>query len=176
MTKTLGSLMSSSNYLGINSFFSGATILGVPIETLSGNKLRIDDNVYEFSPEVHKALSSTAFSGKTMKNENDFIRMNVFINGLSYTGVGGKLSKRKTFFTITPPKLDENFQKRTFAENKMIQKVKEWKRYKKSNLFDNYTRLEILLRLKLSGHTDTLREASNLIDELYKIGKIYNEQ
>ena len=37
-----------------------------------------------------------------------------------------------------------------------------------SNIFDIYTRLEILLGLKLSGHSDTLTEASNLIDELYK--------
>ena len=37
-----------------------------------------------------------------------------------------------------------------------------------SNIVDIYTRLEILLGLKLSGHTDTLTEASNLIDEIYK--------
>ena len=41
-----------------------------------------------------------------------------------------------------------------------------------SNLIDIYTRLEILLGLKLSGHSDTLTEASNLIDELYKLGEI----
>ena len=41
-----------------------------------------------------------------------------------------------------------------------------------SNIIDIYTRLEILLGLKLSGHTDTLTEASNLIDELFKIGEI----
>ena len=41
-----------------------------------------------------------------------------------------------------------------------------------SNIIDIYTRLEILLGLKLSGHTDTLTEASNLIDELYKRGEI----
>ena len=45
-----------------------------------------------------------------------------------------------------------------------------------SNIIDIYTRLEILLGLKLSGHTDTLTEASNLIDELFKIGEIQNEQ
>ena len=45
-----------------------------------------------------------------------------------------------------------------------------------SNVIDIYTRLEILLGLKLSGHTDTLTEASNLIDELYKRGEIQNEQ
>ena len=44
-----------------------------------------------------------------------------------------------------------------------------------SKIIDIYTRLEILLGLKLSGHTDTLTEASNLIDELYKRGEIQNE-
>ena len=36
-----------------------------------------------------------------------------------------------------------------------------------SNIIDIYTRLEVLLGLNLSGHTDTLTEASNLIDKLY---------
>ena len=39
-----------------------------------------------------------------------------------------------------------------------------------------YTRLEVLPGLKLSGHSDTLTEASNLIDDLYKRGEIQNEQ
>ena len=45
-----------------------------------------------------------------------------------------------------------------------------------SNIIDIYTRLEILLGLKLSGHSDTLTEASNLIDELCKRGEIQNKQ
>ena len=45
-----------------------------------------------------------------------------------------------------------------------------------SNIIDIYTRLEVLLGLKLSGHTNTLTEASNLIDELYKRGEIQNKQ
>ena len=44
-----------------------------------------------------------------------------------------------------------------------------------SNIIDIYTRLEVLLGLKLSGHTDTLTEASNLIDDLYKRGEIQNK-
>ena len=44
------------------------------------------------------------------------------------------------------------------------------------NIIDIYIRLEILLGLKLSGHTDTLTEASNLFDEIYKRGEIQNEQ
>ena len=45
-----------------------------------------------------------------------------------------------------------------------------------SNIIDFYTRLDILLGLKLSGHTNTLTEASILIDELYKRGEIQNKQ
>ena len=45
-----------------------------------------------------------------------------------------------------------------------------------SNIIDIWTRLEVLLGLKLSEHTDTLTEASDLIDELYKRGQIQNEQ
>ena len=47
---------------------------------------------------------------------------------------------------------------------------------KPSNIIDIYTRLEILLGLNLSGHTNTLREASNLIDESYKRGEMQNKQ
>ena len=45
-----------------------------------------------------------------------------------------------------------------------------------SNRIDMYTRLEVLLGLKLSGHSDTLTESSNLIDVLYKRGEILNKQ
>ena len=45
-----------------------------------------------------------------------------------------------------------------------------------SDINDIYTRLEILLVLKLSGHTDTLTESSNLIDELYKRREMQNKQ
>ena len=45
-----------------------------------------------------------------------------------------------------------------------------------SNTIDIFTRLEILLGLKISGHTDTLTEASNLVDELYRSGEKQNEQ
>ena len=45
-----------------------------------------------------------------------------------------------------------------------------------NTIIDIYTRLEVLLGLKLSGHTDTLTEASNLIDDLYKRGEFQNKQ
>ena len=45
-----------------------------------------------------------------------------------------------------------------------------------SNIIDIYTRLEILLGLKHFGHSDTLTEASNLIDKIYKRGERQKEQ
>ena len=43
-------------------------------------------------------------------------------------------------------------------------------------MIDIFITLETILGLKLSGHTDTLTEASNLIVELYKRGEIQNNQ
>ena len=43
--------MSSSNSLRNKSSPSGASILGVPIYTLGGDKLRIGDIDYELTPE-----------------------------------------------------------------------------------------------------------------------------
>ena len=37
-----------------------------------------------------------------------------------------------------------------------------------SNIIDVFANLDFLLGLKLSGHTDTLTEVSNLIGEVYK--------
>ena len=42
-------------------------------------------------------------------------------------------------------------------------------------VIDKKTRLEVLLGLKLSGPTDTLTEASNLLYELCRKGETQNE-
>ena len=175
MTKTLGRLMSSANSLKINSTPSGATILGVPINTLGGDRIQIKDNIYDLTPEIYKALSYTGYEGKNLKNENDILMLYNIINDLGYTGIGDSKSKRKFFLTETLPKLVEEIQNRTFEEITDDSDDLQGEGVKiiiPSNIIDIYTRLEILLGLKLSGHTDTLTEASNLIDELYKRGEI----
>ena len=89
-------------------------------------------------------------------------------------------SKRKTFSTITSPKLVEELQNRTFEEITLDSdsdlQGEGVEIIIPSNIIDIYTRLEVLLGLKLSGHSDTLTEASNLIDELYKRGEVQNKQ
>ena len=96
MTKALGSLMSSSNSLKIKSSLSGATFLGVPVNTLGG-----DNNTYDITPEIHKALSSTYYTGKTMKNENYVFMTNNNMRDLGYIGRGVRQPDRKLFFPKT---------------------------------------------------------------------------
>ena len=174
MTKTLGRLMSSANSLKIKSTPSGTTILGIPIYILGGDRIQIKNNVYDLTPEIYKALSYTGYEGKTMKNETDILMLNNIIRDLGYTGRGDYQSNRKTFLTETLPNLVEEIENRTFDE--IDSEGQGVKIIIPSNIIDIYTRLEILLGLKLSGHTDTLTEASNLIDELYKLGEIQNKQ
>ena len=177
MREMLGSLMSSHNFLKITQDGGYANILGVPIQISGADTIKINKIIYELTPEIYKALSSTAYTGNTMKNEDDILMMFNIVRDLAYTGVGDKKSNRKTFFIKTLPKLAEGIQNKTFDE--VVDDSDDIQGGVKiiipSNNIDFYTRLEILLGLKLSGHTDTLTEASNLIDELYKKGEIQNK-
>ena len=109
-----------------------------------------------------------------MKNENDFLMMGNILNDLSYTGKSHELSKTKTFNTIELPKKVEDFQNKTFDEIDL--EGQGLKNIIPSNIIDFYTRLENFFGVRLFGLTDILREASNLIDDLYKKGEILNKQ
>ena len=180
MRQMIGSLMNSRNSLKITQDESGkANILGIPIQISESDTMKIDENVYQLTPEIYKALTYTSYSGNTMKDENDILMMYNIIRDIGYNGIGDRDSKRKIFFTKKLPKLVEDIQNKTFNEITDDSDDLQGEGLKiiiPSNIIDIYTRLEVLLGLKLSGHTDTLTEASNLIDELYKRGEIQNKQ
>ena len=99
-----------------------------------------------------------------MINEIDVLMLNKIRNDLGYTRIRDRDSKWKTSSTITLPKLVEKIQNKTFEE--FIDDSNDLQGQGviiiiPNNITDIYTRLEILLGLKLSGHTDTLTEASN---------------
>ena len=106
MKITTGKLMSSKNSLenDQDTRTGGASMNGIPVLIFDGDSMKIKDNVFERTPEIHKALSSTGYTGKTMKNENDILMMNNILSHVKYTGIGDRTSNRKTFFTIELPK------------------------------------------------------------------------
>ena len=147
------------------------SFLGTPKKSLGGDKLQVFDNIYEFNTEIHKALSRSSYTGKSMKNEKDQRTLYIFLVDVGYTGVSDEKTNQKKFFTRLFKQFG-NFKKEE-SDNLQGEGVKI---IIPSNVVDIYTRLEILLGLKLSGHTDTLTEATNLGDELYKRGAIQNKQ
>ena len=174
--------MSSSKSLKIETSASGAAILGVPVYTLggdNGDKLRIRDNDCEQTPKIYKALSYTGYTGKVMRNENDILMMNNIIRDLGYTGFGDRDSRRKALFRITLPKLVEESQNKTFDEITDDSDDLQGQRLENiipSKIIDIYVRREILIGSRLSGRSNILTEASNLIDGLYKRSENQNEQ
>ena len=114
MPEMIGSLKSSWNSLKTNQDdeSSRTHILGVFIQISGADRININENICELTPETHKALSSPTYTGKTKKNENDILIMNNIIRDLRYTGRGDRDSKRKTFFTKKLPKLADEIQKK----------------------------------------------------------------
>ena len=114
-----------------------------------------------------------------MNNDDDFLMLYNILKFVNYTGIGNRPSKRKKFFTMELPKKVSEIQNIKFDENTDDSDNLQGegvKTFVPSIIIDIYTRLEVLLGLKLSGYTDTLTEASNLVDKLYKRGEIQNKE
>ena len=127
LTRTLGSLMTSSNSFKRKSTPIGASINGVPIYKMGGDAIRMKDNVYELTPEIHKALSPTSCNGENMKKDGDILMINNIINDIGYTGIGDKKSKRENFLLIDLLKLLQLNLELWTKKNLMIYLVKEQK-------------------------------------------------
>ena len=139
---------------------------------LGGNRVEIDGEDFNLTPEIQRAFTDTKynFNNTHMADENVLL-FDKILNSLNYE-----------------PSKDSNSKRTKSIKNdlkKRVHKIKNppltlqgegVKIIIRSNISDIYTRLEILLGLKLSGHSDTLSEASNLIDEIYKRGEIPNKQ
>ena len=132
------------------------SILGVPIRSVGGDKIQVYDNIYEFTPELHKALSNSSYNGKSRRNEDDRRTLYNFLVDLGYNGQHDEKTNQNKFFKRLP----NQFKNIKVEEPDNLQR-EGVKIIIPSNIIDIYTRLEVLLGLKLSGHTDTLTEASN---------------
>ena len=94
LRQMLGSLMNSKNSLKITQDESGkANFLGKPIQISGADTMKINENIYELTPEIYNALSDSGYTGKTMKKGSDILMMNSIIRDLGYTGVDDRDSK-----------------------------------------------------------------------------------
>ena len=76
MRQMIGSLMNSRNSLKTTQDELGrANILGVPIHISEGDTIKTNENVYELTPEIYKALTYTTYTGNSMKDKNDILMM-----------------------------------------------------------------------------------------------------
>ena len=146
-----------------------------PAKMLHGTEVEINDRKYDISPGIQEVFTDTTYN--TAKSMSDMEKL-VFRDILQKTDyykrlpTKGRMSGRDRYIKND---LDNDVRKFLNLDTKLKGRGIE-KFIIPSNIVDIYTRLEILLGLKLSGHSDTLSEASNLIDELYKRGEIQNER
>ena len=154
----------------------------IPIKALGENKISIKDREYDTKHNVQKYFTNTKLTTKNMDDADkptvyDILNIIGFysmrhIKGLNSTRMKDALNNLpRERAKIRNPPLPAIDNESDNLEGEGVQKI-----IIPSNIIDIYTRLEILLGLKLSGHTDTLTEASNLIDELYKRGEIQTKK
>ena len=139
---------------------------GFPVEKMGGNRLKINEKIFEITPGIQKVLTNTSNIPLKKLNDQDkeiFLNILESLNFENYNAIRGESKSGRHKLSKT------NFKKHVL-EGQGVKIIIP------SNIIDIYTRLEILLGLKLAGHTDILTEASNLIDELYKRGEIQNKQ
>ena len=72
--------------------------LGVPIRSVGGDKIQVYDKIYEFTPEIHKVLSNSSYTGKSTKNEDDPRNIYNFLVDIGYNGQHDEKTNQNNFF------------------------------------------------------------------------------
>ena len=152
----------------------------IPIKALGENRISIKDQEYNITPNIQTYLTNTKLTTKNMDDEDKSIVYDILKNTGFYSmkHKGLKSARMIDALYILPNEISKirNPPLPAFENESDNLQDEGVKIIIPSNTIHIFTRLEILLGLKLSGHTDTLTEASNLIDELYKRGEIENKQ
>ena len=66
--------------------------------------MKIKDNVYDFTPEIHKALHQEDVQAQKCRKDSDVLMYHNFMKDVGYTVIRDKSSERKTFTLEDPPK------------------------------------------------------------------------
>ena len=153
----------------------------IPFKALGDNRISIKDREYDIKPNIQAYFTNTKQTTKNMDDEDKSTVYDILKNIGFYSMKHIKClqsARMKDALKNLPNDIDKIRNPPLPAiENESDKLHGEGVKFIiPSNIIDIYTRLEILLGLKISGHTDTVTEASNLIDELYERGETQNEQ
>ena len=153
----------------------GWMLNNISIKSPGGTKIRVDENEYDLTKGIRNVLTQKTYRSIKSLNDNEKIVLRDFLSKIGYYNRKPTKGKPSGLDNYIRYELDDEVRKILNLDIKLkgrgVKKI-----IIPSNIIDIYTRLEVLLGLKLSGHTDTLTEASNLIDELYNRGEIQNKQ
>ena len=153
------------------------------IKPLKGQRVKIKNNEFDVIPKIQKLFTITKLTAKSLDNNEeetlyDLLNSVGFYDNIPTRGL--KSARMQDVIKVLPKIIEkihnlhlpttenvEDFygEVSSYLEGQGIEKI-----IIPSNITDIYTRLEILLGIKLSGHTDTLTEASSLTEFLYKRG------
>ena len=139
----------------------------IPVEISGDSRIEIKGKEFNITPNLQNVFTDT--TGKSLKklDKTETTTYKQLLKTLNYKNYKHKSGEKNS----GRYKNTNNLLVPINLQGRGIEKI-----IIPSNIIDIYTRLEVLLGLRLSGHTDTLTEASNLIDELYKRGEIQNKQ
>ena len=140
---------------------------------LGGIRVEINDEDYDLTPEIRTIFADTKcnFNNNDMEDESvlSFYKIQESLhyhpakvsNSIWSKSFKNDLKKNIDKISIPPLALpvDKNEAESVVSESEGMKFIIP------SNIIDICTRPEMLLGLKLSGHTDTLTEASNLIEK-----------
>ena len=176
LENTLNNMKDNVGFFKIEERDNGDVFLnGFLVEKIGGNKIKIDGSEYNITSGLQKVFTDKSYDiANSMSDTVKVIFRDILqkTNYINRKRKKGPMSGRDRYIQN---KLDDDVRKILKLDKKLKGRGVE-KIIIPSNIVDIYTRLEVLLGLKLSGHSNTLTEASNLIDELYKRGEIQNKQ
>ena len=142
---------------------------------LRGTKPEINENKYIISPGIRKVLVDQSYDTAESMTDNDKLFFRDILQKTGYYNrkpTKGRLTGRDRYIKYDPDNdVSRILNLDTKLEVRGVEKI-----FIPSNIIDFYTRFEFLLGLKLSRHTNTLTEAIKLLDQLYKMGDLENEQ
>ena len=156
----------------------------VRIKPVGENRTNTLGKEYDITPSIQYCFTKTSSTTKSLNNNEKETVYNILkdVGFYNMKHTIGLKSARMRDALIDLPKVMDKIRNppspaiENVEDSSDLEGQGSTKNIIPSKIIDTKTRLELLLGINLSGHTDTLTEHSNLKDHLHKRGEIQNKQ